>query len=312
MPIRPPRVRLSTRILLAASLLGALAITPEARAQRPTPGNPDAQIVTGPENSRDVHPPTAETAWTMLNDAVRDTRHTDLRIQALAALGTLNGQPRAEKLISDAMKDPELDVRTAAVLAAGQSKTQSLTFDLRSALDDQEPQVAFAAATTLWKMGDRTGGDILLAVMDGERSASPTLIQGARHSVSRDLHNPSTLARLGAMQGASFFLGPFGFGIAALEYMRKNGGDAARVQAIELIAQQKTKPIRDELIDALLDKDPAVRAAAAKALGEYRDTVAAQALVPLFNDPKAPVRLTSAAAFLNAMQPPLHITKHRR
>ncbi len=235
-----------------------------------------------------------------------------MRIQALAALGTLAGQPRAEQLIGHSMHDPDLDVRTAAILAAGQSGAHSLTFELRSALDDPEPQVAFVAATTLWKLGDRSGEDILRAVLEGERSASPNLIRGARQSVLRDLHNPATLARLGALQGAAFLLGPFGFGITAVEYMLKNGGDAARVEAISLIAQAKSTPIRDELIAALSDKDPAVRAAAARALGQYRDPVAAQALVPLFNDPKAPVRLTIAAAFLNASQPPPRPAKNKR
>ncbi len=311
MPIYLPASNALYRLTLAAPLLVALSLS--LHAQKPGAGNPDAQIVGAPENSRAAQPsPTAETAWAMLNDAARDTRHTDLRIQSLAALGTLSGQPRAEKLIREAMHDPEVDIRTAAILAAGQSRMQSLTFELRSALDDPEPQVAFAAATTLWKMDDRSGADILLAILDGERSASPTLVHGARHSVSRDLHNPTTLARLGALQGASFLLGPFGFGITAVEYMLKNNGDAARVEAIELIAQQKTIPVRDELIAALSDSDAAVRAAAARALGHYRDPVAAQALVPLFNDPKAPVRLTVAAAFLNAMQLPSPPPKHRR
>lgn len=296
---------------LIATFLAAL--TPSSLAQKRSTRNPDAQIVTGPDKpSTQSNSPTDATAWTMLTDSVTDAKHTDLRIQALAALGTLTAQPHAQSLIGKAISDPDLDVRTAAILAAGQSKTQSLSFQLRSALDDREPQVAFVAATTLWKMGDRSGEDILLSVMDGDRSASPTLLNGARQNVSRDLHSPSTLARLGAMQGASFLLGPFGFGLTALEYMRKNGGDAARVVAIDLIAQQKTTPIRDELIGALGDKDPAVRAAAAKALGQYHDSVAAQALVPLLNDSKTPVRLTAAAAFLNTTHGAPSAIKHAK
>jgi HEAT repeat protein len=95
-------------------------------------------------------------------------------------------------------------------------------------------------------------------------------------------------------------LGPFGFGIAAYEYMHKNGGDTARVLAVEQIAQEKTTPIRKTLVAALGDKDPTVRAAAAKALGEYRDHSVAKALSALFDDPKLPVRLTAAAAYLRA------------
>ena len=288
----------AARYAATASLVLTLSLT--SVAQSSTSGNPDARIVTGPERPP-VRP--AETAWTMLTTALKDTRHADLRIQAIAALGTLGSDKRAETLIVGAMHDPELDVRTAAILAAGQTANRNLLFDLRASLDDKEPQVAYAAATTLWKMQDRSGEDILLAIIEGERSAVPTMMHGTRHNISRDLHNPGSLARIGAMQGASMLLGPFGFGLAAIEYMRKNGGDLARVEAIELVAQQKTAPIRDELIAALADKDPAVRAAAAKAVGHYHESIATQALVPVFNDPKAPVRLTAAAAYLRSEQP---------
>ncbi len=236
-------------------------------------------------------------AWSMLSDAAQDLKHTQTRIQALAALGMLR-TPQSEKMISDGMNDAVLEVRTAAVLAAGQTKDPNLTTDLRARLDDKEPQVAFTSAITLWKMGDQSGEDILMAVVDGERSASPTLLHGTEHQISRDLHSPSTLARIGAMQGASMLLGPFGYGITAYEYLRRNGGDLSRVTAIELIAQDKTGPIHTELIAALADKDPAVRAASAKALADYHDPPASQALFALLADPKYPVRLTAAAAYL--------------
>ena len=104
-------------------------------------------------------------------------------------------------------------------------------------------------------------------------------------------------------------LGPFGFGITAIEYMRKNGGDDARVSAIEQLSEEKTEPIRKELIDALTDKDPAVRAAAANALGSYREKTVPTALLPVFDDAKAPVRLTAAAAYIRATE---HIPAHKK
>jgi HEAT repeat protein len=249
---------------------------------------------------RDTPAINTETAWSMLTSATIDVKHQPLRIQGLAALGTLGSSPRAEKLIADATKDPDLDVRTAAILAAGQTKNRNLATRLRAMLDDKEPQVAFTAATTLWKMNDHSGEDVLMAVIDGERKSSAGLLSGSLHTANTDLHNPSTLARIGAMQGASMLLGPFGFGITAYEYIHKNGGDSARVLAIEQVSQAKTKPIHDELVAALGDKDLGVRAAAAKALGEYHDPATAKALVNLFYDPKPPVRLTAAAAYLRS------------
>jgi len=239
-------------------------------------------------------------AWGMLTTSVQDSKHVDLRIQALAALGTLGNDARSETLIIEAMKDSDLDVRTAAVLAAGQTGNRNLATNLRTMLDDKEPQVAFAAATTLWKMKDPSGEDILLAIVNGERKANAGLKSSTMHTVGKDLHNPATLARIGALQGATMLLGPFGFGVTAYEYMRKNGGDSARVTAIEQVSQEKTGPIRTTLINALDDKDPAVRAAAAKALGNYREKAVSDALLAVFDDTKPPVRLTAAAAYIRS------------
>jgi HEAT repeat protein len=250
-----------------------------------------------------AHVSDSETAWTMLDTAlngIKDEKHSELRTQALAALGTMGTNVRAEHLIANAMKDDDLDVRTAAVLSAGQTKNRALIPYLRTRLDDKEPQVAFAAAVTLSKMNDRSGEDILVDVVNGDRKANAGLFNGTMHTMSKDLHNPTALAKIGALQGASMLLGPFGFGITAYEYVRKNGGESAHVTAITELAKVKNEAHRKLFIDALDDKDPAVRIAAAKALGDYHDKATASSLLDLFQDTKAPVRLTAAAAYLRS------------
>jgi HEAT repeat protein len=236
-------------------------------------------------------------AWKMLDDALADAKHPQTQIQALAAAGLLR-TPRSEKMITDAMANPDVDVRTAAVLAAGQTKDRNLTTPIRNMLDDKEPQVVYTAAMTLWKMNDKSGEDILMSVADGDRSASASMMHGTEHKINRDLHDPAKLARLGAMQGAYMLLGPFGFGITAFEFIHQSGGDLTRAAAIEDISQEKTDPIHKELIAALADKDLAVRAAAAKGLMEYHDQPTQTAVYALLADAKQPVRLTAAAAYL--------------
>jgi HEAT repeat protein len=303
--------------ILAAVFTGVLYFGVVSAAQTQNPAAPHDQKPTAPDDTdteivptdrlhRTVAENTAE-AWTILTNALDDPKHPDVRTQALAALGTLSNSARAENLITSKMKDPDYDVRTASILAAGQTKDRNLTTPIRNMLDDNEPQVAFTAATTLWKMNDHSGEDILVAVVNGERKAKAGLKDSTRHTISKDLHSPSTLARIGALQGASMLLGPFGFGITAYEYMRKNGVDTSRVTAIEQISEEKTGPIRSTLIAALDDKDPAVRAAAAKTLGtSYHDKEISNALLPVFDDNKRPVRLTAAAAYINATSPPPH------
>jgi len=302
------RIHLS---ILAMSIGISSLVATLSLAQNPAPPpaqtratDPDSDVTPTDRLHNTVAQNTQE-AWDTLTKAADDPKHPDARIQALAALGTLGVNPRAETLIAAAMKDPDVDVRTAAVLAAGQTKNRNLTSNIRHMLDDKEPQVAFASATTLWKMNDHSGEDILIAVVDGDRKATAGLKDSTMHTMNKDLHNPATLARIGALQAGSMLLGPFGIGITAYEYMRKNGGDSARVTAIEQISQEKTNPIRANLVSALSDKDPAVRAAAAKALGmNYHDKAVSDALLPVFDAPKKPVRLTAAAAYINSTSPP--------
>jgi len=300
--------------ILAAVFTGVLyfAVVPPARTQNPAaphdqkptaPDDTDTEVVPTDRLHRTVAENTAE-AWTTLTNALEDPKHPDVRTQALAALGTLSNNARAENLITSTMKDPDYDVRAASILAAGQTKDRNLTTPIRNMLNDNEPLVAFTAATTLWKMNDHSGEDILVAVVEGERKATAGLKDSTRHTISKDLHSPSTLARIGALQGASMLLGPFGFGVGAYEYMHKNGVDTSRGTAIELISEEKTNSIRSTLIAALNDKDPGVRAAAATALGKTaHDSEISDALLPVFDDKKRPVRLTAAAAYINATSP---------
>jgi hypothetical protein len=274
----------------------------------PKPANPpvksDTEVV-GDEPAPAL--PSAKTpqeregaAWTLLQNAVNDAKHSQTRIQGLAAVGLLRC-PESQKFIADAMGDPDVDVRTAAALAAGQSNDRNLTTDLRNLLDDKEPEVVYTAAMTLWKMGDKSGEDILMSVADGDRSSSASTMHGTGHKLNRDLHDPAKLAKLGAIQGAYMFLGPFGYGITAYNFIHQSGGDLSRAAAIEQISQERIEPVHKELIAALGDKDPTVRAAAVKGLMEYHDSATQTAVYALLADAKQPVRLTAAAAYLRTM-----------
>ena len=64
----------------------------------------------------------------------------------------------------------------------------------------------FVAAMTLWKMNDKSGEDILMSVVAGDRSTNPTMMHGTEHKINKDLHDPAMLAKMGAMQGAIMLL----------------------------------------------------------------------------------------------------------
>ena len=284
-------------VLASTTSFAAQAKTP----QTPTPAqlsNPDASVV-GETPAKPRKPAELrEQAWAMLSDAVTDDKHEETRTQALAALGLMSGNPRSLKLIKEAMQDKDIDIRVAATLAAAQTRSPNITTELRRLLDDKEPSVVFVAALSLWKMHDRSGEDVLTAVAQGDRKTTTSLINGTKHSINKELHDPAAMAKYGATQGAYYLLGPFGIGLTAFEYLHKNGGDTARVSAIDAIADNHTDPIRLELISATRDRDLGVRAAACRALARYHEKDVAPALAKVFDDPKPPVRLTAAAAYL--------------
>jgi HEAT repeat protein len=249
-----------------------------------------------------VEPPaeTLSRSWQLLTDSVQDAKHVESRTQALNALSDLGANPRADGLIAAAMKDPDLDVRSAAILAAGKTKARALDEPVRALLNDPEPQVVFIAATTLWKeFHDRSGEDILAAIAAGDRKANPSLIHGAEHDMSRTMHSPSALAKIGITTGAGMVLGPFGFSISAIEYARKNGGDGARVQAIDLLAEERSEGLREQMKSALDDSDAGVRAAAVRVLGGFHRAEDARDIAILLDDSKLPVRLAAAAAYID-------------
>ena len=247
-------------------------------------------------------PPSIDRAWSMLASSAAPDKSQNDRIQALAALGTMGADPRAEHLIGDAITGKDMDVRTAAILAADKSKNPQLITRLRAALDDPDPQVAYAAATTLWKMHDSSGEDLLLAVAAGDAHDKLSTIKAAKHKAARDLHSPGELARIGIVQGSGFFLGPFGFGVKAIDYVHRNGGDPGRAAAVDMLAEEHTETVHEALIYALTDKDFAVRAAAAKGLGDWHGNDTAEKLRPLFDDDKLAVRLTAAAAYIRVFE----------
>lgn len=287
-------------LLLAMLLWAGTAPAQESKPSSAARDQSQSEESTKPP-SQDLSPgDTLQWSWRLLTDNVQDTKHFENQTQALDALSSLGANAKANGLIAAAMKDTNLDVRTAAVLAAGKTKSPRLVQPVTDLLDDSEPQVMFAAATTLWtQFKDKSGEDILVDIASGETKANPSLKRSAKHDISRTLHSPSALTKLGLTTGAGLVLGPFGFSVAAVEYARKNGSDSARVRSIDLLAEERTEPIHEQMKSSLGDKDPGVRAAALKTLGSFHRAQDAKSIEALLDDGKLPVRLAAAAAYIN-------------
>jgi HEAT repeat protein len=240
-------------------------------------------------------------AWDLLNTAVAATKIQvqQERIDAIAALGTLGDFPHAVDLLRAAQKDQDRHIRLAAVVAMGSSKKTAFIPDLKRALDDSAAEVSFSAAVGLWKMNDKSGESILSAVVAGDRKAKQSAVGSEKHQADEDLHNPSKLALIGAEQGAYAILGPFGYGLSAIRRGKENGA-SARTIAVTLLAEDKSAATEKSFVDALDDPDPAIRTAAARALGDYHGKEVLDALGDGFYDSKPQVRMMAAASYIRA------------
>lgn len=280
----------------------------EAKAQQQgsateTGEEADEPVTPVPENAKNNPNTAINLAWEMLTTAISSAK-TQTRVDGLNAISTLPSTSRTRLLISKAIADPERDVRVAAVIAMGNLRDRSFIPQLRQLLDDRAPEVSFASAVALWKMNDHTGENTLASILVGEQKASSGLLSSGLHQANKDLHNPSTLAIIGAEQGAYAMLGPFGIGVDAYRLLRRgNSGNSARVLAANLLSSTPTPQIQKEFIAALHDKDYFVRGASARALGSFHGKEVTDALLEVFGDQKTAVRFLAAAAYIRASNP---------
>ena len=110
------------------------------------------------------------------------------------------------------------------------------------------------------------------------------------------MHSPKKLAWMGAKEGAGFLFGPIGYGLDMVEGMTKDTSASARALSATLLAKDRNSLA--ELEDALDDKSPLVRAAAAKALGGFNNRAAITKLEALLEDKRDAAWYMAASSIL--------------
>ncbi|HTZ57035.1 MAG TPA: HEAT repeat domain-containing protein [Acidobacteriaceae bacterium] len=296
-------------LLVCADLASAQSTSGSKAHPAAAPSNadqePDVPVARPATSSPTTVKSQTDAAWNMLDSAQANTtpKGEQIRIDAVVALGTLGDFSRAVNWLSAVGKDPDRYVRLAAVTGMSTSKQTVFIPLLKRALEDAAPEVAFAAAVGLWKMNDRSGERILQSVAQGDRKASRGLVSAEKHEADQDLHSRSKLEKIGLEQGAYALLGPFGFGLSAIRSANGKNGIQPKVVAVTLLAEDRSPVAMKIFIDSQDDPDPLVRAAAARALGDYDDKEALDALSDSFYDIKPAVRLMAAASYIRAAHP---------
>jgi HEAT repeat protein len=244
-----------------------------------------------------------KSAWDVLNHALADGNPVK-RSQALTALGLIGSTaPHVVDLLEAGLTDKDETVRQTAAVVMGEIGARQAIPMLKKALDDESGEVSFAAARSLWEMGDLSGREIFWAVLAGDQKTGPGMIQGEIRDAKRKMHSPAALAKIGISEAAGF-LGPFSMGVGFVEDLMKDKGATARALSAKLLGSDSDPQTRIELEQSLEDKNSGVRAAAARALSQHGGKEEMAKIQPLLADGNDGVRTVAAAAIIRLSPPP--------
>ena len=233
-----------------------------------------------------------EKAWQIIQTGQAE-HHADVRAAAVRALGLLRGDPRAEELAVNALKDKTPLVRAAAAIALGQMGAQSSIPSLKKALADKENRVFFAAADSLLLLGDPSGYDLYREVLTGERRSGEGLIGGKKRLIAN--RKEMVLLGIGVAAGFASYAG---YGWMMWQELSKDYVTPVRVNALKKLANDPDLRIGRALVKAASDKHCAVRAAALDAIARHGDANLTDVVTLHMDGKKAAVRFTAAAAVL--------------
>jgi len=243
-------------------------------------------------------PSTNDSCTDLLRQAL-ENKNPDTRKQAVVALSLAATDEPAFGKLEAMLQDQDVQVREAAVISLAEVKTASALAALRKALEDDVPEVSFAAAKALWAMQDPAGEQALLAVLGRQTKTSSNYISKQKRDALRMFHTPRVLFLFAFRQGMGFVPVPgLGQGIGSMQALLTDPGVSGRAMAALLLGKDKGPATLDALKDALLDLDWSVRAAAVHSLALRDDPALKRDLEPMLDDNKAPVRLRAAAGVL--------------
>lgn len=295
-----------TTALLCLPLLAACAQTDaDESSPKQTEALPQTPTTTTLSNSSSVN------AWKLLSEATTN-RNPLRRAEAVVALGTAGSQKRVIRLVERSLDDGDASIRELAARTLGEMRARSAIPKLTEALSDSSPEVSFAAAKSLWSMGNHSGRDVFLRVLSGEANSSGVmksgLIKDEFKATRKKLDDPKALAVMGAKEAATSLFGPAAWGIKIMEELTLDRSASARATSAILLGPDASLDTLRQLQDALNDKNWIVRAAAAQALGASRHREQISFLRPLLEDSKPALRCMAAAAIIRLSAGPAGAT----
>src|SRR5450755_1409570 len=223
----------------------------------------------------------------------------ETRTQAVVALSLASGRGPLFDQLTEMLQDKDVEVRQAVVASLADVKSARATATLHKALQDDVPEVSFAAAKALWARHDPVGRQALLSVLEGESKTSSNFFSKQKREALRMMHTPRTTFLFAIQQGVGLIPLPgVGEGVASMQGILASSGVPGRALAALLLGADRDPATLEALRDALADKDSSVRAAAVHSISLRNDPALKKELEPLLQDDNEPVRLRAAAGCL--------------
>jgi HEAT repeat protein len=242
--------------------------------------------------------PESDRARTLLEDSLKD-KNPDTRKQAVQALGLVGPREPYLSELRSMLDDKDIEVRLATITSLVDLKDKKTLPALQTALEDDVPEVSFAAARALWTLNDPKGHDALIDVLSGETKTSSGFLTKQKREALRMLHTPKPMFLFALKQGAAFAPVPgLGAGISSVQGILSDPSVSGRATTALLLATDKDPRVLQALRDALDDKEWSVRAAAVHAIALRNDITLEADLTPLFDDKNQAVRARAAAGYL--------------
>jgi HEAT repeat protein len=223
----------------------------------------------------------------------------EVRREVAVALGLSSRRDPSINLLEGLAVDKDNLVREAALVSIGELREARLAKVAQDALDDQVPEVAYAAARTLYKLNQAEGKQLLLEIVEGEAPAKSGFVRGKLRDVIRQMKRPKSATMFAVKQGIGFIPVPgVGEGFSALTSLVGDPNFSARATTLLILSSDHSAKVHSVIEQAFNDSDWSMRAAAAQIAASRNERAWRFRLIPLFEDSNRQVRYRAAAAFL--------------
>ncbi len=242
-------------------------------------------------------------ARTVLEQGAADA-DPNVRCEVATSLSLPARRDSSTNLLEKLAADKDHLVREAALVSIGELRDPRLAKAAHYALDDDVPEVAFAAARTLFKLNQPEGKQMLIEIVQREASGKVGFVSAKLRDVARRMKLPKSAMLFVVQQGVGFIPVPgVGEGFSAMSALVGDPNFSARATALLVLSSDRSPEVRSEIEQAFNDPDWSMRAAAVQIAASRSERTWRFRLVPLFEDTNRRVRYRAAAAFLRLSGP---------